>query len=182
MTDANYTLIFTRRFEAAHRFLMADAPRCRSIHGHTWSITARIHHRLEVQPPLYPSSMVAEFSKTKKAWHRWVDQHLDHTLMLNESDPLIWWFQSNAPYQRLVTCPGDPTTELLAALLLCKVNAFLRASDEDGLMCHELQIQETPTNAVSIICPWVPAGLDKTDAVWWNRADDSTHDLAKSDD
>ena len=73
--------------------------------------------------------------------------------------------------------PGDPTTEMLAACLMAKLNAFL-AADGNGLRCVELTVEETPTNAVTLNgdpADVLPAGHG---AGWWQRPDDSINDLA----
>jgi 6-pyruvoyltetrahydropterin/6-carboxytetrahydropterin synthase len=78
--------------------------------------------------------------------------------------------------------PGDPTTELLAACFMAKLNAFLTA-DGGRLTCVEVQIEETPTNTVSFDGDptlVIPAGAG--DDSWWWRADNSINDLMPGHD
>lgn len=175
---AEYVLQFTRRFEAAHRFLMSDSPKCMSLHGHTWRVIVRLRDKNTTprQPPTVPNRMLAEFGAVKAMWHRWVDDVLDHSVMLNEDDPLRHYLDHKECRHRITTTPGDPTTELIAALLHCKCNAFMRTYAPD-LFCHEVDIMETPTNTVSLVCFDTPPGMGPVDdRFWWHRADMTSAD------
>ena len=76
--------------------------------------------------------------------------------------------------------PGDPTTELLAALFMAKIGTFL-ASDGDRLRCVEIKIEETPTNTViftgdpSRFLPLRGGTPDR--APWWRRSDMDINEL-----
>jgi 6-pyruvoyltetrahydropterin/6-carboxytetrahydropterin synthase len=83
---------------------------------------------------------------------------------------------------RLMVMPGDPTTELLAACFMAKLNAFL-AAEGGRLTCVEVQIEETPTNTVAFDgdpALVIPAGTE--DDSWWWRADNSINDLMPGSD
>lgn len=169
-------LQFTRRFSMGHRLLSDAAPRCAIPHGHNEYVTVSIHARnataLDGQ-----RNMVAAFADVKRRWHHFIDTRLDHALQLGEGDSLLGWFATHEPenYCRIVVTPGDPTTELMAALLMAKLNSFL-AADMPDLICHRLSLRETETNAVTISGP-VEDVLPKLDRArslcWWWRADDS---------
>ena len=118
------------------------------------------------------ANMVAEFARAKGRWHRFVDDHLDHALQLSEHDPLAAIADTQFAGWRLVITPGDPTTELLAALLAAKCQCFLDA-DTTGLRVARVTIEETPTN--SVVFEGDPRDvLPARDDAWWWRADDST--------
>lgn len=91
---------------------------------------------------------------------------------------MIEWFRAHEPQRldRLLVTPGDPTTEMLAACLMAKLNAFL-AADGNDLHCVELTVEETPTNAVTFTGDPAEALPLRRDG-WWSRADDSINDLA----
>ena len=59
--------------------------------------------------------MVIEFGQIKKLWREWLDDSLDHAVMLHAEDPMIAAIRSIEPEARIFELPGDPTTEHLAA-------------------------------------------------------------------
>jgi len=96
------------------------------------------------------ANMVEPFEIAKAHWHRWIDEQVDHALQLSDGDPLIGYFRNHEPDRlaRLLVTPGDPTTEMLAACFMAKLNAFL-AKDGSDLRCVEVVVEETPTNTVT---------------------------------
>jgi len=113
-----------------------------------------------------------EFSELKEAWHGWIDSAVDHALQLSEHDTMLGYVDEHHPEWRIMVTPGDPTTELTAALFMVKCQAFLDA-DGQGFLCRKLTLKETPTNTIVLEAP-VPANLVEGSALdWWRRADDS---------
>lgn len=172
-----FSLVFTRRYSMAHRLIADPAGKCAIPHGHNEQVIARLQsaapQRLDGD-----ANMVVPFDRAKARWHRFVDERVDHAFQLGAGDPMIDWFRAHEPQRldRLLVTPGDPTTEMLAACLMAKLNAFLSA-DGNGLRCVELTVEETPTNAVTLTgdpAQVLPAGAG---AGWWSRADDSINDL-----
>ena len=141
------SLEFTRRYAMAHRFLSDASPKCTTPHGHNETVTVRL-------APTTPfrfggANMEAPFEAAKGRWKTWIDMHVDHAFQLNDADPLIAFFRANEPARltRLMTFPGDPTTEALAAAFWLKLSAFLTA-DRLPFTVAEVRVEETPTNAV----------------------------------
>jgi 6-pyruvoyltetrahydropterin/6-carboxytetrahydropterin synthase len=162
----------------AHR-LIADAhSKCAIPHGHNEQVIARLQ-------PVAPqrldggANMVVPFDRAKARWHRFVDDQVDHAFQLGARDPMIDWFRAHEPQRlgRLLVTPGDPTTEMLAACLMTKLNAFL-AADGTVLRCVELTVEETPTNAVTLTGDPAEVLPAHDRGGWWSRADDSINDLA----
>jgi 6-pyruvoyltetrahydropterin/6-carboxytetrahydropterin synthase len=92
---------------------------------------------------------------------------------------MIGWFRTHEQQRlaRLLVTPGDPTTEMLAACFMAKLNAFL-AADGNDLHCVELMVEETPTNAVTFTGDPADALPERGGgACWWLRADDNINDL-----
>ena len=90
------------------------------------------------------------------------------------------WFIKNEPKRvmNLVVTPVDPTTELMACLLMIKVNKILDA-EKTGLYCFKIDIKETPTNTVSFSgnpFDFVPQS-ENGQGHWWERPDMSISDL-----
>lgn len=176
-----FSLVFTRRYSMAHR-LIADADsKCAVPHGHNELVIVRLQattpRRLDGR-----ANMVAPFEAAKARWHRWIDEQVDHTFQLSSRDPLIGYFRAHEPgrLRRLLITPGDPSSEMLAACFMAKLNAFLE-DDVSGLRCVEVMVEETPTNTVTFsgdpadVLPERPVVGDR--AGWWQRPDDSINDL-----
>lgn len=174
-----FSLVFSRRYAMAHRLIAGLSEACAIPHGHNETVTVTLRAtapaRLDGN-----ANMVEPFERAKSTWHRWIDGHLDHSLHLSGDDPLLDWFAEREPHRlpRILVTPGDPTTEVLAACLMAKLNAFL-AADGGRLACAAIRIEETPTNAVTFegdplaALPRVMRGNP-----WWLRADMSINDLA----
>jgi len=174
-----YTLAFTRRYSMSHRLLsIYDSP-CGVPHGHNEYVTVRLQARRS-EPLDGHANMVTPFHAAKKRWHGWIDERVDHTLQLSDRDPLLDYFREREPEQldRILVTPGDPSTEVLAACFLAKINAFLEEQGGD-LRCVEVAIEETPTNTV--VFDGDPDLVLPTDRFpeqpWWKRPDASINDL-----
>ncbi|UMM63889.1 6-pyruvoyl trahydropterin synthase family protein [Aristophania vespae] len=177
-------LIFTRRFSMAHRLISGCSERCATPHGHNEYVTVTLragknnfHHRLDGH-----ANMLLPFAEAKGRWHHFIDEHIDHAFQLSASDPLLGWFKENEPQRvkRIIVTPGDPTTELMAALLMAKLNAFLH-DQGDLLTLHSLELRETPTNSVRLSGDplfYLPFTDNLSKDHWWNRADNTISDLS----
>ena len=171
-----FNLIFKRRYAMAHRLLSGWSEKCAVPHGHNEVVIATL--QATVPTPLDGgANMVMPFERAKRIWHRWIDECVDHSLHLAADDPLLDWFAEHEPQRlaRMLITPGDPTTEVLAACMMSKLNAFLVA-DGGHLTCAEITIEETWTNAVCFTGD--PAAVLPVMArrAWWARPDDSIND------
>jgi 6-pyruvoyl-tetrahydropterin synthase len=140
-------LKFRYRFEAAHRFLSAQAPSCQTPHGHTWHATAIF--RFSESESLDRSAMAAEFGEVKKQWKAFISEVADHSYFHHEQDPIVQTLLRTTPHARLLPFPTDPTTEMIAGLFALKLQCLHKAqlphSKVDVVGVH---IQETPTNSI----------------------------------
>jgi 6-pyruvoyltetrahydropterin/6-carboxytetrahydropterin synthase len=174
----SFSLVFTRRFSMAHRLLSGASDKCAVPHGHNELVTATLQ-ATETRRLDGAGNMVEPFERAKARWHRWIDESVDHALQLSDRDPLIAWFRDHEPERlsRLLVTPGDPTTELLAALFMAKLGAFL-AADGGRLRCAEIRLEETPTNAVTFAgdpAQFLP--LRSGPSPWWQRSDMTISEL-----
>ncbi|WP_419897571.1 6-pyruvoyl trahydropterin synthase family protein [Roseomonas sp. USHLN139] len=173
-----FGLVFSRRFSMAHRLTSGLSEKCALPHGHNETVTVRLEAR-RPQRLDGAANMVEPFERAKARWHGWIDSAVDHAFQVNAADPLLGWFRQHEPARaaRLLVTPGDPTTEMLACLMMAKVSAFL-AADGGVLRCASIRLEETPTNSVTFDgdpAGFLPAGLP--DGAWWQRADASINDL-----
>ena len=123
-------LEFTRRYAMAHRLLADPASKCAVPHGHNEIVSVRLEPARAFR--FGGSNAEAPFEAVKGRWHAWIDDHVDHALQLGEDDPLLTYFRAHEPTRlaRVLTVPGDPTTEALAACFWLKLSAFI---EEYGL-------------------------------------------------
>ena len=121
----------TREFEFCFGHRLLDYPgKCRHLHGHN----AKVAVTLEAES-LDGVGMVVDFVTIKRFLGSWIDETLDHTLLLYQDDPLVKTLQ--AAGEKVLPLEVTPTTENLARLV------FEYALDR-GLPVVEVTLWETP--------------------------------------
>lgn len=112
-----------------HR-LLNYAGKCRHLHGHN----GRLLITLEAEE-LDSRGMLVDFSDIKQSIRTWVDNELDHRMILNESDPIIPALrQFDEP---LFLIPHNPTAENIARLIF-------DLTRDRGFPVVEVSLWETP--------------------------------------
>lgn len=112
-----------------HR-LLNYAGKCRHLHGHNG--LARIV--LEA-PELDARGMLVDFTEIKQKVQRWVDENLDHNLLLCRDDPILPLLQQRD--ERVFVMDVNPTAENIARLIYERAAAV-------GLPVVEVTLWETP--------------------------------------
>jgi 6-pyruvoyltetrahydropterin/6-carboxytetrahydropterin synthase len=137
-------------FETAHRLSTPNSPeKCRSIHGHSWWATVTIEG-----PKLDEEGILVEFGALKKRWRRWLDDNLDHHLVLSDDDPLLEVLEAFAEPLRIYTCAENPTTEVLASLVASESQRILKEVEPSvAARVSRLQLKETRVNQATYIVP-----------------------------
>ena len=153
--DSSFVLSFRYRFESAHRFTRSCADSCATPHGHTWFAEAFFN---APGTELGADDMVMEFSQLKKSFKRFITETVDHSFMHHFEDPILPALREFIPQFRGLPFPGDPTTELIAALFFAKVqtmHAHLHMSVPNAIWPNlsEMLVQETPTNGIRFRLP-----------------------------
>lgn len=174
-----FNLLFRYKFEAAHRFTKSCSMSCATPHGHTWYAVAELR---SLVPQLAQDDMVVEFSKLKKNWKTLIDETFDHSYLCNVEDALLPSMRQHIPHLRMVPFPGDPTTELIAALLFHKMQMFLQASGLDKVVeVVRVQVDETPTNSVSWTSDksFLTNGTYRGYSGWWTSSDPKDRSIKK---
>lgn len=139
-----YKIELRHNFETAHRLSHKDAPKkCRSIHGHSWWVKATLGAE-----ELDELGMVLEFGAFKKAWRGFLDEKIDHHLVLSAGDPMAEAIRRVDAEARILVLPTDPTTEVLAAWLFERTVEILRTLDTNARLL-KIDVQETAVNAAS---------------------------------
>ncbi len=177
-----YELSFTYRFEAAHRFTGSCSQACATPHGHTWYAKALFEageNSLDRQ-----NDMVMEFSRLKTNWKRFIQGTVDHSFMHHYQDPILPALKEHIPGFRGLPFPGDPTTELIAALFYAKLKVMHESLPGFGhIRPAGVVIRETPTNQIifrasddgkSQLIERVNASFNG----WWQNPDPEARELS----
>ena len=92
-----------------HRLLNYDG-KCRYLHGHNGRAVIAIE-----APTLDERGMVLDFSEIKRVVSGWIDENLDHRMLLNKQDSIIPHLQSIG--EPLFLMDENPTAENIARLI-----------------------------------------------------------------
>lgn len=111
-----------------HRLLNYDG-KCRNLHGHNGKAVIALE-----SPSLDGLGMVVDFSEIKRVIGRWIDDELDHKMLLHRDDPVIPELRKMG--EPFVELDVNPTAENVARLI------FDRAA-EHGLPVIEVTLWET---------------------------------------
>ena len=127
-----------------HRLLNYDG-KCRNLHGHN----GRAVITLEA-PALDRLGMVVDFTEIKRRVGAWIDDALDHKMLLHRDDPVIPELRRQG--EPFVELDVNPTAENIAKLI------FDRAA-EQGLPVVEVTLWETENSFATyrrLVGPAVP--------------------------
>ena len=117
-----------------HRLLNYDG-KCRHLHGHTGRAVLTL-----AGPALDGRGMLVDFGEVKRQVQRWVDENLDHTMLLCREDPLLPLLRERG--ERVFVMDCNPTAENIARLI------YDKAADA-GLPVVEVVLWETDSCCAS---------------------------------
>ena len=125
--------VVTKRIEFCygHRLLDYDGI-CKHPHGH--NAVAEIDVRTDA---LDRRNMVADFSDIKRLVKGWIDQELDHKMILRRDDPLVGPLRELGEPMYLLE--SNPTVERIARLIFEK-------TQELGFRVVSVRVWETPSS------------------------------------
>ena len=92
-----------------HRLLDYDG-KCRHLHGHNGVAVITLEARA-----LDAKGMLVDFGEIKQKVQRWIDETLDHTMILCRRDPLLPLLQEHG--ERVYVMDENPTAENIARLI-----------------------------------------------------------------
>lgn len=121
----------TREFDFSygHRLLNHQG-KCRHLHGHN----GRAVIVLEA-PALDALGMLVDFGEIKTKVQQWVDENLDHNMLLCRDDPVLPLLRERG--ERVFVMDANPTAENIARLIHDRAAA-------SGLPVIEVTVWETP--------------------------------------
>ncbi len=112
-----------------HRLLNYEG-KCKYLHGHNGRVVITIEAE-----SLDHRGMVLDFSDIKRVVSTWIDENLDHRMLLNRDDPVIPMLQELG--EPLFLLDSNPTAENIARL----IHEFTAAQDFPVV---ETRLWETP--------------------------------------
>lgn len=92
-----------------HRLLNYSG-KCRNLHGHNGRAVIELEG-----DTLDDRGMLVDFTDIKKSVRTWIDDELDHRMILNENDPVVPFLQAQG--EPLFLLPENPTAETIARLI-----------------------------------------------------------------
>ena len=120
-----------------HR-LLDYAGKCRHLHGHNGRILVTLQ-----SDALDPRGMVIDFGDIKRSLSAWIDETLDHRMILHKDDPAAPLLEQLG--EPLFLMDRNPTAENIAQLIFEK-------GTEQGLPIVEVRLWETP-HCFAAYCP-----------------------------
>ncbi|MEX0704573.1 MAG: 6-carboxytetrahydropterin synthase [Planctomycetales bacterium] len=112
-----------------HR-LLEYAGKCKSLHGHNGrAVIVMEGERLDAR------GMLVDFSDIKNALRTWIDDELDHRMILRHDDPVLPALRAQG--EPLYVIPDNPTAENIARLIY-------EHAREQGFPVVEVSLWETP--------------------------------------
>jgi 6-pyruvoyltetrahydropterin/6-carboxytetrahydropterin synthase len=121
-------------FSYGHRLLEHEG-KCRFLHGHNGLLEVDVGAE-----ELDSQGMVVDFGRIAEVVKAWVNDNLDHRLLLSRADPLVSVLQAQG--EPVYVMDDNPTAENIARLIW-------RAAQERGLRVSEVRLWETATSRAS---------------------------------
>lgn len=112
-----------------HRLLNYDG-KCRYLHGHNGRAVITI-----AGEKLDDRGMVLDFADIKRSVSTWIDDNLDHRMILNRADPVVSFLEARG--EPLYLIDDNPTAENIAKLIF-------NQSRQLGVPIVEVRLWETP--------------------------------------
>lgn len=112
-----------------HRLLNYDG-KCRHLHGHNGRAVITLEG-----PRLDARGMLVDFGDIKREVQRWIDENIDHTMLLCRDDPMLPVLRERG--ERVYALDVNPTAENIARLIYDRAAAA-------GLPVIEVVLWETP--------------------------------------
>ncbi len=129
-----YRVTESVEFCYGHRLLHYQG-KCAHLHGHNGRVEIEI-----AAPALDDQSMVTDFSRIGQVIHAFIDQNLDHRMILRRDDPLVAVLRAHD--EPVFVMDGDPTAEAIARLIFDHATA-------QGLEVSQVRLWETGTSVAA---------------------------------
>ena len=123
------------QIDTSHRLIHYQG-KCANLHGHRWKIEVW----MEGEPDPVTQILI-DYSLIKQVIGKY-----DHQIILNRDDPMLPCIRKFNP---VITTPGDPTSELIAAIIRDDLYAACR---EQGIKATipKIRVWESPTSCAEL--------------------------------
>ncbi len=129
------------KFDAGHRVVNHES-KCRTLHGHEYK--AEIFC---ISDNLDDLGRVIDFSVIKEKVGKWIDENLDHNMIIFDQDPNLEHLQKCEGLKEVYVVPFNPTAENLAAHILEVGNELLSST---GVKISKIKLWETSNCYVEV--------------------------------
>jgi N-acetylglucosamine-6-phosphate deacetylase len=130
-SDRMYSIVKRVDFCYGHRLLDYDGV-CKHLHGHNAVAEIELQSR-----ELDGRNMVCDFSEVRRSVKGWIDQVLDHRMVLRHDDPLVAPLRAEG--EPVYLLDSNPTAERIARLIFDHTS-------EQGFPVVSVRVWETPTS------------------------------------
>jgi 6-pyruvoyltetrahydropterin/6-carboxytetrahydropterin synthase len=110
-----FEIVKSVSFCYGHRLLNYVGP-CQHLHGHNAKVDIML-----ASEELDERGMVMDFGDVKRTLKAWIDQTLDHTLLLAKDDPLVSMLDQQG--EKFFLMDENPTAENIAKLIFSYAQA-----------------------------------------------------------
>jgi 6-pyruvoyltetrahydropterin/6-carboxytetrahydropterin synthase len=124
-----------------HRLLKYNG-KCRYFHGHNGKVEVQIS-----AAKLDALGMVRDFNEIKRILQVWIDDTLDHRMILHEKDPLLPALKNAG--EPLYLLKTNPTAENIARLIF-------QVAKQKGLPVTSVTLWETPNSNATYSSTVIP--------------------------
>ena len=108
----------SRQFTFCYGHRLLNHPgKCANLHGHNGTVKIELQNN-----QLNPQGMVIDFIDMKNSIGKWIEENLDHRLILEERDPLVTVLRKHG--EPVLTLPVEPTVENLAQFIYEQAERF----------------------------------------------------------
>ena len=126
-----YSVTKEIHFCYGHRLLHYSG-KCKHLHGHNGKVEVELRsNRLDKRAMVYDFSDIGRVIKT------WIDKTLDHTMILNDKDPIISDLKKRK--ERFMTIKTNPTAEAIAKMIY-------DYAVSEGFPVHRVTLWETASS------------------------------------
>ncbi len=134
-----YTVERALEFDAGHRVLRHGG-KCKHLHGHRYKVIFCLE-----SPTINNIGVISDFGDIKTEWGGWLDEKMDHGLLLEKGDPWIDVVTAADATQKIYILPYPATAEGIARHLY----ETFSLSGNMGKYLTEVKVWETPSCTAS---------------------------------
>lgn len=130
-------------FDAAHRVIGHEG-KCKYLHGHRYVLEITFTDRAKDD-----LGRIVDFGLVKKLLGKWIDDNLDHNVILFEKDKELGENISRITNQNIYYLPYNPTAENIAKYIIDEICPNILSDYKDQI--YKIKLYETPNCSAEIL-------------------------------